>query len=117
MRFWLPLLFAAVLPAAPKIVGGPVVVNVTPRSAMVVWVMETGQLTLRAPTGAPRSSPSLHVEHTTLTGLQPNTRYEYETGGPEAVKGSFKTAPTDAQPFEFVVFGDTRTRHDVHRHV
>src|SRR6266581_4937305 len=117
MRFWLPLLFAAILPAAPKIVGGPVVVNVTPRSAMVVWVVETDQLTLRLPTGAAKSSPSLHVECTTLTGLQPNTRYEYETGGPDGLKGSFKTPPSDAQPFQFVVFGDTRTRPDVHRRV
>ena len=117
MRSWLPLLFAAILPAASRIVGGPVVVNVTPRSAMVVWVVETGQLTLRPPTGAAKSSPSLHVERTTLTGLQPNTRYEYETGGPDGLKGSFKTPPSDAQPFQFVVYGDTRTRHDVHRRV
>src|SRR5205085_12251619 len=60
---------------------------------------------------------SLHVERTTLTGLQPNTRYEYETGGQDGVKGSFKTPPSDAQPFQFVVFGDTRTRNDVHRQV
>src|SRR5205085_10111193 len=117
MRFWLPLLVAAILPAAPRIVGGPVVVNVTGRSAMVVWVVQTDQLTVRPPTGAAESSPSLHVERATLTGLQPNTRYEYETGGPEGVKGSFKTPPSDAQPFQFVVFGDTRTRNDVHRQV
>src|SRR5882724_12571581 len=93
MRFWLPLLFAAILPAAPRIVGGPVVVNVTGRSAMVVWVVQTDQLTVRSPTGAAKQSPSLHVERTTLTGLQPNTRYEYDAGGPGGVKGSFKTAP------------------------
>src|SRR5438046_8730191 len=115
MRFWLPLLFAAILPAAPRIVGGPVVVNVTGRSAMVVWVVQTDRLTLRSPAGAAKSSPSLHVERTTLTGLQPNTRYEYETGGPDGVKGSCKTPPPDAQPFQFVVFGHTRSRNDVQR--
>jgi 3',5'-cyclic AMP phosphodiesterase CpdA len=62
-------------------------------------------------------SPSLRVEKTTLTGLQPNTRYEFEAGGAEAGKGSFKTAPTGNEPYRFVVYGDTRSRHDVHRHV
>jgi len=32
-------------------------------------------------------------------------------------KGSFKTAPDGPAPFEFVAYGDTRTRHDVHRKV
>jgi phosphodiesterase/alkaline phosphatase D-like protein len=108
---------AAALDAAPKIVGGPVAVNITARSATIVWVVQTDELTLHPPNGAARSSPSLHIEKTTLTGLQPNTRYEYDVGSPDVAKGSFKTAPSDAQPFRFVVFGDTRTRHDVHRRV
>jgi 3',5'-cyclic AMP phosphodiesterase CpdA len=116
-RFALLLCAAAILPAAPKIVGGPVAVNVTARAATIVWVVQTDELTLHPPTGAAKSSPSLHIEKTTLTGLQPNTRYEYDAGGPEGAKGFFKTAPSDAQPFRFVVFGDTRTRHDVHRRV
>ena len=108
---------AACLSAAPKIIGGPVAVNVTSKTATIVWVVQTDELTLHLPNGSPKQSPSLHVERTTLTGLQPNTRYEYEAGGPGGVKGSFKTAPADPQPFRFVVFGDTRTRHDVHRRV
>ncbi|HTP33940.1 MAG TPA: metallophosphoesterase [Candidatus Acidoferrales bacterium] len=106
---------AALLGAASKVVGGPVAVNVTPRTATIVWVVQTDELTLHLPDGA-RQSPSLHVEKTNLTGLQPNTRYQYDVGD---LKGSFKTAPVAnaAQPFRFVVFGDTRTRHDVHRHV
>src|SRR5438046_8110200 len=84
---------AALLPAASKIVGGPVAVNVTARTATIVWVVQTDELTLHPPTGPAKQSPSLHVERTTLTGLQPNTRYEYEAGGPGGVKGYFKTAP------------------------
>jgi len=57
------------------------------------------------------------VEKTTLAGLQPNTRYEYDVGGSGEVNGTFKTPPSGAAPFQFVVFGDTRTRHDVHRRV
>src|SRR5215467_2400200 len=80
------------LAAAPKIVGGPVAVNVGPRTATIVWVVQTDELTLHPHSGPAKKSPSLHVERTTLTGLQPNTRYEYEAGG-EGIKGSFKTAP------------------------
>ena len=109
---------AATLAAGQKIVGGPAVVNVTASTATVVWVVESDQATLRAPGGAAaRVSPSLRVEKTTLAGLQPNTRYEYGVGGADGVKGSFKTPPNGAAPFQFVVFGDTRTRHDVHRRV
>jgi predicted phosphodiesterase len=109
---------AATLAAGQKVVGGPVVVNVTASTATVVWVVESDQATLRAPAGAaPRVSPSLRVEKTTLAGLRPDTRYEYGVGSDGGVKGSFKTPPNGAAPFQFVVFGDTRTRHDVHRRV
>jgi 3',5'-cyclic AMP phosphodiesterase CpdA len=131
-RFLALLCACGALAAAPKIVGGPVAVNVGPRSATIVWVVQTDELTLHPPSGPAKQSPSLHVERTTLTGLQPNTHYEYEAGGPGGVKGYFKTAPTAAAtgaantsgstpaaavPFRFFVFGDTRTRHDMHRRV
>ncbi len=105
---------------ADKIAGGPFVVNATSRTATVVWIVQTDELTLQTPGGAkPRTSPSLHVEKTILTGLKPNTRYEYGVAGQDAGKGSFKTAPSnsDPAPYQFVVYGDTRTRHDVHRNV
>jgi 3',5'-cyclic AMP phosphodiesterase CpdA len=144
-RVFLLLCAAGLLAAAPKIVGGPIAVNVTARTATIVWVLQTDELILHPPGGPAKQSPSLHVERTNLTGLQPNTRYEYEAGGPGGVKGSFKTAPatrggapntgadtaaTNAAPaangaaatapsvpFTFFVFGDTRTRHDMHRRV
>jgi hypothetical protein len=119
MRAALLFSLAGLLPvlAADKIAGGPFVVNVGPRSATVVWVVQTDSLNLRSKSGQPRVAPSLHVEKTTMTGLQPNTRYEFDAGGSPAGKGSFKTAPTGAEPYQFVVFGDTRTRHDMHRRV
>ena len=72
------LIFAGALTliAADKVVGGPMVVNATPRSATVVWIVQSGELTLQPPAGQARKSPSLRVERTTLTGLQPNTRYD-----------------------------------------
>ena len=118
--FLLLLAGTAMVLAADKIAGGPFVVNATSRTATVVWIVQTDELTLQGPGGAkPRTSPSLHVEKTTLTGLKPNTRYEYGVAGQDAGKGSFKTAPsnTEPAPYQFIVYGDTRTRHDVHRNV
>src|ERR1700681_4098856 len=122
MKKFLLLLLAgtATVLAADKLAGGPFVVNATSRSATVVWIVQTDELTLQGPAGAKqRTSPSLHVEKTTLTGLKPNTHYEYGVAGQGAGKGSFKTAPAnnDPAPYQFLVYGDTRTRHDVHRKV
>jgi hypothetical protein len=106
--------------AAQNIVGGPFVVNVTPTSATVVWIVQNGQVTFRTQSGAePKVSPSLQAEKTTLGGLKPNTRYDYEVPDHPEAKGSFKTPPTTAEPapFQFLLYGDTRTRHDVHRRV
>jgi 3',5'-cyclic AMP phosphodiesterase CpdA len=108
---------AQTLAAADRIVGGPMVVNATTRSATVVWIVQSGELTLQPPGGPARKSPSLRVEQTTLTGLDANTRYEYNASGQEAGKGSFKTPPAGNEPYRFMVYGDNRTRHDVHRQV
>jgi len=111
------LFFAAAVAAFaadPKLAGGPFVVNVNARSATIVWLTQGGEATVIPPTEAVRIAPSLHVEKTTLTGLLPNTRYEYDVAGG---KGSFKTPPNGAGPYSFVAYGDNRTRHDVHRRV
>jgi hypothetical protein len=103
-----------------KLIGGPFVVNATPTSATVVWIVEGGEVTFRPQSGAASSaSPVLQVQKTSLTGLTPNTQYEYAVPGHEEAKGSFKTPPSPAKPvpFRFFLYGDTRTRHDVHRRV
>jgi predicted phosphodiesterase len=104
---------------AEKIAGGPFVVNVTPRTATLVWLVQTDEVLLRPPAGAAvRKSPLFRIEKTIMTGLQPNTRYEYDVpSAGEQAKGSFKTAPSGVGPYRFFVYGDTRTRHDVHRQV
>ena len=111
-------LFAAL--AAPlygqKIAGGPLAVNVTTRSATVVWLVEDSQVQLQSSDGA-RSAPAFRVQKTTFTDLKPNTRYDYNVDATDAGKGYFKTASQGAGEFNFVLYGDTRTRHDVHRKV
>src|SRR6185369_1925561 len=84
----------------------------------LVWIVEDGQSSLRPSAGGPtKSVSSLRVQKTTYTGLQAGTRYDYDVAGQDAGKGSFQTAPTAATPYNFAVYGDTRTRHDVHRSV
>jgi hypothetical protein len=120
MRKAIPALFlvaATLATAEDKIAGGPYAVNVGPRSATVVWVVESGQATVgTAPDKKDKSAPVLRAEKVSFSGLQPGTTYYYDAGKNEG-KGSFKTAPSGAAAFQFVVYGDTRTRHDMHRKV
>ena len=77
-------------------------------------------VTFRAPSGAAvLNAPALRVQTTTLTNLQPGTRYEYNVGsGGDEGKGSFQTAPSSSDSaYRFVVYGDNRTRPDVHAKV
>jgi len=110
---------AASLAAADKIVGGPFTVNVTARSATVVWIVQSDELILHPPGNVEgRYSPSFRVEKTTLASLQAGTKYDYTLPGFPGVKGSFRTAAAaNAPSYSFLVYGDTRTRHDVHRKV
>ncbi len=120
-QFWmlpgLAVVFAIVqlAVAAEKTVGGPFVIGVTGKTATVAWVVQNDEVTLRGP-AASIAAPALQARTATLTSLQPNTRYDYsiESGGG---MGSFKTPPAGLEPFRFFVYGDTRTRHDVHRRV
>jgi len=104
--------------AADKVVGGPFTVHVGPRSATVAWVVESGSASLGTDPGKlDRTVPVLRAEKVTYTGLKPNTTYYYDAFGRDDGRGSFKTAPLEPANFQFVVYGDNRTRHDVHRRV
>jgi len=83
-----------------------------------MWLVESGQVSLgKAPGKLDRTAPVLRPEKTTLTGLAPGNTYYYQAFPGESGKGSFKTPPTGDAQFQFVVYGDTRTRHDAHRSV
>jgi predicted phosphodiesterase len=108
------------LQAAPeeKVIGGPYVVNVSQRTATVMWVVQTGEVTATSQPGkVEKTVPVLRAQETILNGLKPGATYQYQAFPGDAGKGSFKTPPAEGAPFEFVVYGDTRTRHDVHRTV
>lgn len=101
-----------------KIVGGPYVVNATPTSATLMWMVQTGEASFGTIAAIlDHKLPILRAEKLHLTGLKPGTVQHYQAFPGEAGKGSFKTPLVGAGSFEFVVYGDTRTRHDVHRAV
>jgi acid phosphatase type 7 len=102
--------------AADKIVGGPYVVNVGPRSATVAWVVETGEVRLMEAGAAPVALPVLRVEKAGYARLTAGKTYNY-TAANGMLKGTFKTPPAGDAKFQFSVFGDTRTRHDMHKKV
>ncbi len=104
--------------AQDKLVGGPYVVNVGTRSATVVWVVQTGEVTLSPAADAPeKTAPVLRAEKVSFAGLEPGKTYNYDPLKRPDARGSFTTAPSGEASFEFVVYGDTRTRHDMHRKV
>jgi acid phosphatase type 7 len=103
--------------AAEKVVGGPFAVNVSGRSATVVWIVETGEAAISAQGGTEsRTVPTLRAEKVVFRGLKPGTEFQYKVPGQE-LTGSFKTPPAEDQPFEFVVYGDNRTRAAAHKKV
>ncbi|HTP89181.1 MAG TPA: metallophosphoesterase [Bryobacteraceae bacterium] len=112
------LALAQLAGAQTKLAGGPYTVNVTARSATVAWIVETGHATIGAEPGkSDDTAPVLAARKVTFSRLKPGTTYYYDVTGTEEGKGSFRTAPQGDTPFQFVVYGDTRTRHDVHRRV
>ncbi len=112
---------AAALPAdgsEEKLVGGPFVVHAGPRAATVVWVTQAGEARLGTdPKELREASPSLRVHKAGFTNLKPGQKYYYDVLGRDEGKGSFKTAPTGPASFQFVVYGDTRTRHALHQRI
>jgi hypothetical protein len=109
---------AAQTAGAEKIVGGPFAVNVGSESATLVWLVQTGEAALGTqPETLQKKAPVLRAERIAFTGLRAGTKYYYQAFPGEAGKGSFSTPPSGAGKFQFVVYGDTRTRHDVHRSV
>jgi hypothetical protein len=108
---------AQFIAGSEQIASGPFVLGLPGKSATIAWLIRNGNVAFERVSGA-GVTPSFRVESTSLTSLQPNTRYEYNISSlGEAGKGSFKTPPSGSEPFRFVAYGDNRTRHAVHRRI
>ena len=100
---------------------GPYVQGVMKDQATIHWVTVAG--TVQFGTAPDKLNGGAHAyEHhkVILKSLKPNTTYYYNISedGTEKGAGSFTTAPDDSDtPFTFIVYGDTRSRPDVHRKV
>jgi acid phosphatase type 7 len=103
---------------AETLAKGPIIQNVQKDRATVTYVTRRPAGQYQKESGGPEIAVGEDSYHQVeLTKLEPGTRYRYSLSpyGADA-SGSFSTSPaSDDAPFFFIVFGDTRTRHDVHK--
>ncbi|MBZ5496085.1 MAG: metallophosphoesterase [Acidobacteriia bacterium] len=105
---------------AEDLIKGPLVQNVQKDRATLTWVTRKSAGQYSKESGGPQVPISEEIYHQLeLTKLEPGTRYQYSLSpyGTDA-SGTFCTAPSSNEtPFDFVIFGDTRTGHEVHRKI
>ncbi len=106
---------------AEPFVKGPYLQNIRKDAATIMWQSDpiaAGVVRVRLPGGGEKivEAPAAGIHEVTIDGLDAGKRYAYvvETAG-QSVGGEFRTAPDAAEPFSFVVFGDTRSNADAHR--
>ncbi|MFQ6100638.1 MAG: metallophosphoesterase [Anaerolineae bacterium] len=108
------------------LVRGPYLQSVTTDSVIVVWETNRpshGEVAYDATIeyGSVVADAAVGTRHAVaLTGLAPYAVYHYSiesSGVPLSADATFRTAAGPGQAFTFVVFGDTRTQHQIHRAV
>ncbi len=110
--------------AGPQIIWGPVLSDLTPTSIRISWrtnVPTRGQVVME---GLEQTLTAEGIYHEAqLVGLEPGQTYHYQVraqaAGLSTTKGpfAFTTPPLNLEHFNFIVYGDTRTRVDAHRKV
>ncbi len=108
----------------PGLPRRPYVQHVTPEGLSLLWQTqrpETCDVRLRSlttrDTWERTSGPAQHHE-VRFEGLVPSARYEYTVSTAAGTfRATVRTAPAtgSAEPFTFLVYGDTRNGHGVHR--
>lgn len=107
------------------IVKGPYLQHVTTDSVLIAW-----ETNVPADSGVAYGvgdpgldvvfDPGLVTLHTMrLTGLTPDTAYDYEVASASAASdpAMFATAPAHSRSFRFAVYGDSRSHPDAHAEV
>jgi len=116
--------WAAPLIARQAIVRGPYLSCPTQSSITIRWAnrmpaASTVEYGLTASYGLVSCEPSAAIEHTViLSNLRPSTEYHYRVCSGDTTRDfTFRTAVTPDAPVAFVVYGDSRTNHDVHAQI
>jgi predicted phosphodiesterase len=86
-----------------RVAAGPVTVTATPIDGS-------------APPAVRSDTATTTLHEIRMSGLRAGTRYRYEVSGDalETRDGNFSTAPAEAVPFRFVIYGDTRSDVAIH---
>jgi acid phosphatase type 7 len=110
--------------AAPRMVKGPYLQDLAPKSITVMWQMDVPQpatLVVEGPGGTrTQAVPAARIVEARVSGLEPSSRYRYRvTAGDASWAGEFATAPPEGKdvPHSFVVVGDSRYFVEQHRRV
>jgi Icc-related predicted phosphoesterase len=102
---------------------GPYLQNATQKSITICWVSSEEDIGCvkygkdKKLKSKVKEKNKTRFHQIVLDKLTPETEYFYKISGDgyESEIYKFKTAPKENTPFKFVVFGDTRTRHNVHK--
>jgi predicted phosphodiesterase len=101
---------AGTIAPTPRLFGSPYITDVTSTSVTLNWVVKTTAV-----------ATGWRVEHVPLNNLTPGATYYYDVfrDGTREGRGQFTMPPDAKSPdnFTFVVYGDTRSRDDVHRQI
>jgi len=112
------LTFVASTSFANPIAFGPYVQNMTDDQATVFWT--TYKTSVDIPYEKGTGTKRLYDQHEiTFSRLEADTEYHYDVlkDGIDFGKGSFRTSKEGIAPFKFVVYGDTRFDHKIHRKI
>ncbi len=118
------VLFSGTALRAETVSRGPYLQSPTKNSIVVVWEHPTPAApVLRWGLSSDMSEQVVPAEHSVrheilLEGLQPGEIYYYALHDGEETflteMAAFPTAVESGTPFRFLLYGDTRTRHDIH---
>src|SRR4051812_30462428 len=99
------LLSTALVAGEDKLVGGPYVVNPTPRSATIGWVVQTREVKVRSQSDkSERTVPVLRSEKVSMTGLKAGDRISYDVlAGKKEGRGTFLAPAAEGADFHFVI--------------
>ncbi len=106
--------------AAPAVaepfLKGPYLQNVGRTGITIMWQSDSTLPGTVRVAGQVIAAPGATIHEVRVEGLAPGRRYPYEVEcGGRTSGGELSTAPEPAEPFAFVVFGDTRSNGDAHR--